>query len=318
MEKNKEFTVWSIDNRPQTIDDCILPKNLKSMFLGIVQSKNIPNMILYGSQGIGKTTVARALCKELNIEFLEINASKDGNIDTLRNTIQNFATTNSLSDSPYKVVILDEADYLNAQSTQPALRSFIESTSSNCRFIFTCNHVNKIIKPIHSRCTVIEFTIPKNERPGLAAEFFKSVQYLLSDNGIQYDKKCVAEIINQRFPDFRRTINDLQSYSRSNQKIDSGILSSIVTESKFRDVCEFLKEKKFTDMRKWVAVNVNTDVDRFIRLFYDSLYDILEKESIPAAVLILAECQYRMAFAADPEIQLVASFTQIMLNCKFQ
>lgn len=310
--------VWSISHRPKTVKDCILPKGLEDIFSGIVDSKMIPNMIFHGDSGVGKTTVARAICNELDADYMFVNASKDGDIDTIRTKIQKFASTVSMSDSECaKVVILDECDGLT-RASQPALRAFIEEFAKNCRFIMTCNFINKIIDPLQSRCHVINFKTPAAERPKLAEKFMNSVISILDEEGVTYDKKVVANIITKHYPDFRRVLNDLQAYSIRHKKIDTGILTKVVGSADVKTLVKHLKEKEFTKMRKWIALHVvDTDPQSLIRDIYDGLYDTMQKKSIPKAVMILAECQYRLSFVADPEIQLVSAFTELITECEW-
>lgn len=310
--------IWSVEYRPKTIDECILPEALKSVFSGIVEKKSIPNMILHGNAGVGKTTVAKAICAELGLDYMFINASKDGDIDTLRTKIQQFASTVSMMSDNVKVVILDECDHLS-RATQPALRSFIEEFADNCRFIMTCNFINKVIDPLQSRCHVINFQAKSSDKPKLAMQFMKSVKNILDSESVEYDDKVVAEVITKHFPDFRKTLNELQTYSIKNSKIDSGILSKMVESADVSVLVSCLKNKEFTKMRKWVAIHiVDSDANVLIRELYDRLYAIMKKNSIPQAILILAECQYRLGFVVDPEIQLVASLAEMMGTCEFE
>lgn len=306
--------LWVEKYRPQKIDECILPKDLKETFKQFIASGELPNFLFSGGAGIGKTTVAKALCNEIGAEFLFINGSEESGIDTLRYKIRGFASTISLTDSK-KVVIIDEADYLNANSTQPALRGFIEEFSSNCRFIFTCNFKNKIIEPLHSRCAVIDFNIENSEKPALAAEFFKRATSILKQEGIEFDQKVVVELVTKYFPDFRRILNELQRYSVSG-KIDSGILVNL-TEESFKELIKALKEKNFTEVRKWVAKHGDESINTFKHL-YDTASINVEQSSIPQLVLILADYQYKAAFVADSELNLMAALTEVMAQCKFK
>ena len=302
--------------RPQTIEDTILPKPLKETFKDFVEIGEIPNLLLCGSAGVGKTTIAKALCNELNADFIVINGSDEGRlIDTLRTKIKNFASTVSLSSSA-KVVILDEADYISADSVQPALRNFIEEFSSNCRFIFTCNYKNKIIEPLHSRCAVVEFSLKGKEKQQVAAAFFKRLSTILENERIDADKKVLAELVQKHFPDFRRVLNEVQRYSTSG-KIDSGILATF-SEVKVEDLIRDLKASNFTEVRKWVVANLDNDTNTILRKVYDALYSHLKGPSIAAAVLIIAKYQYQSAFVADQEINLLAALTEIMIECDFQ
>lgn len=307
--------LWVEKYRPQTIDECVLPDSLKKTFKEFIESGQLPNFLFCGGAGVGKTTVAKALCNEIGAEYLFINGSEESGIDTLRTKIKNFASTISLTDSK-KVVILDEADYLNPNSTQPALRAFIEEFSSNCRFIFTCNYKQKIIEPLHSRCAVVDFKIENTEKPALATEFFKRTTNILKTEGIEFDQKAVAELITKYFPDFRRVLNELQRYSVSG-KIDSGVLINL-TEESFKELIKNLKEKNFTEVRKWVAKNGDSDGINIFRQLYDSATSNIEVSSIPQLVLILADYQHKAAFVADHEINLMAALTEIMAQCKFK
>lgn len=309
-----EHTLFVEKYRPQKIDDCILPKELKQTFKDIISTGKIPNMMLAGSAGCGKTTVAKALCSEMGVNCYMINASEQGNIDTLRTTIRNFASSVSLTGGT-KVIILDEADYLNPASTQPALRGFMEEFSSNARFILTCNFKNKILPALHSRCTVIDFRLTKEDKPHLAAQFFQRVKYILDTEKIPYQPKAVAELITKHFPDYRRILNEIQRYSHSG-KIDEGILLSL-GEVHLNDLMKSLKEKDFSTMRKWVVENLDNDPSQIFRKIYDHLYDYLKKESIPQAVVLLADYSYKSGFVSDLEINLVAALTEIMVACEF-
>jgi DNA polymerase III delta prime subunit len=313
VEATKEY-LWVEKYRPRTVGDCILPEALKETFQMLVDNKEMQNLLLSGGAGCGKTTIARAMCEELDCDYIIINCSEDGNIDTLRTKIRNFASTVSLSGAK-KVVILDEFDYSNAQSTQPALRGFIEEFSNNCRFILTCNYKNRIIEPLHSRCTCIEFKIPKQEKPNLASGFMERIKFILDNEGILYEEKVLAELIMKHFPDFRRSINELQRYSVSGS-IDVGILSQI-GEIKVKELVSSMKKKEFTSVRKWVVDNLDNDQIHIFRKIYDGLHEYFKLQSIPQAVLILAEYQYKSAFVADHEINLTACLIEIMLQCEF-
>ena len=312
--KPNEF-LWVEKYRPDTIKDVILPSHIKATFEDIVNGGELHNMLLTGTAGLGKTTVAKALCNELNLDYLLINGSEEGNIDTLRNKIKQFASTVSLSGG-YKVVILDEADYLNPQSTQPALRGFIEEFSANCRFILTCNFKNRIIEPLHSRCSVIEFNIPKKDMPELCKQFLSKCKVILSTQGINYDTKVVAELIMKHQPDWRRVINELQRYSTSGN-IDTGILVS-VSETSINDLMLHIKHKDFKRMRQWVADNMDTEPASVFRKIYDNMNEYIEPKSIPQLVLILADYQYKNAFVADHELNLVACLTEIMAGVEIK
>jgi len=316
MNMNDDF-VWCQKYRPRTIDDCILPKELKNTFKEFVKNGDTPNLLLSGTSGTGKTTVARALCEELGVDYVIINGSESGNIDTLRNDIRNFASGISFtSTGKRKMVILDEADYLNPSSTQPALRGFIEEFSKNCGFILTCNFKNRIIEPIHSRCSVIDFRFSKKDSPKLALQFLKRVVDILKKEDIEYNEKVLVELITKHFPDFRRVLNELQRYSVSGV-IDAGILTSI-SEKSIKDLMGFLKSKNWKDMRKWVVQNLDSDPTRIFRLIYDGLFDSLKPQSIPRAVILLADYQYKGAFVADAEINMVAFLTELMVDMEFK
>ncbi len=304
--------LWVEKYRPKTIEDCVLPSEIKKTFFDL--KGEIPNMILSGTAGTGKTTVARALCEQVGADWIIINGSEESGIDVLRTKIKNFASTVSLGGGN-KVVILDEADYLNPQSTQPALRGFIEEFHKNCRFILTCNFKNRIIQPLHSRCTVIDFRIPSKERPRLASVFMARLMTILTEEGIKFNTDVLQELVIKYFPDFRRTINELQRYGTSGE-IDVGILSNVQEES-LNELMSHLKTKRFTDMRRWVAMNIDNDPVMLYRKLYDSLYDTIDKSTIPQAVLIIADYSYKSAFVADQEINLVACLTELMMECKF-
>ena len=310
--------LWVEKYRPRAIKDCILTEDLKSTFSKFLKQKEIPNLLLSGTAGTGKTTVARALCEELKADYIIINGSDEGrHIDTLRTTIKNFASTVSLDESStHKVVIIDEADYMNADSVQPALRNFIETFYKNCRFIFTCNFKNKIIPALHSRCTVIDFRITNGQKVKTASAFMKRLGELLKAENIEFDNKVLAELIQRHYPDFRRTINELQRYSVRG-KIDSGILFSL-SEANNKELVKTLKAKKFNDMRKWVVNNIDKEPASLFRGIYDILYEALDSKSVPQAILIIAGYQYKAAFVADQEINMVACLTEIMASCKFK
>jgi DNA polymerase III delta prime subunit len=307
--------LWTEKYRPKTVGECILPHNLKQTFQQFVNDKNVPNLLLCGRAGVGKTSIAIAMLEELQSDYIVVNGSLNGNIDTLRNEIMSFASTVSFSDTR-KYVIFDEADYLNPQSTQPALRNFIEEFSQNCGFILTCNFKNRIIEPLHSRCSVVDFKIENKEKPKLANEFFKRTVDILCAEGIAFEEKAIGALITKYFPDWRRVLNELQRYS-ANGIIDTGILSSIGEES-FKTLIEHLKQKSFTNVRKWVGENNDIDSVVLFRKFYDNAYDFLQASSVPQLVLIIGEYQYRAAFVADQEINLVAFFTQVMVDCVFK
>ena len=311
---HNEF-LWVEKYRPRTIEQCILPKSLKETFKSQIQNKELPNMMFTGTAGTGKTTVARSLCQELGLDYILINGSEESGIDTLRNKIKHFASTVSLTGS-VKVVILDEADYLNPQSTQPALRGFIEEFSNNCRFILTCNFKNRIIEPLHSRCTVIDFKIPKDEKSTIASEMLERLEIILDYENIEYEKNVLVELIIKYFPDLRRTINEVQRYSVSG-KIDTGILVQI-SDIAMNDIMQLLKEKNFRGMRKWVSNNMDIEPASVFRKIYDGMNEKVEDKSIPQLVLILADYQYKNAFVADHELNLVACFTEIMSSVQFK
>ena len=310
--------LWVEKYRPKKIQDCILSEDLKQTFLEFVKKKEIPNLLLSGTPGTGKTTVARALCEEIGVDYIIINGSDEGRyIDTLRNKIKNFASTVSLTASAnHKVIIIDEADYMNAESVQPALRNFIETFFNNCRFIFTCNYKNKIIPALQSRCTVIDFRIVNGQKVKTATQFMDRLSIILKDENVDFDKKVLAEVIQKYYPDFRRTINELQRYSVRG-KIDSGILFSL-SEQNNKDLIVKLKDKDFNGMRKWVIQNLDKEPSALFTSIYDNLYEHLEPKSIPQAVLIIAGYQYKAAFVADQEINMVACLTEIMAGCKFK
>jgi DNA polymerase III delta prime subunit len=309
-----EHLLWVEKYRPSKVEDCILPDTIKTTFQEYVNRKEIPNLLLAGTAGVGKTTIAKALCEEVGCDYIIINGSDESGIDVLRTKIKNYASSVSLMGGR-KVVIIDEADYLNPNSTQPALRGAIEEFASNCSFIFTCNFKNRIIDPIHSRCTVIDFKI-NGQKPKMASQFFKRVEWILQQEGITYDKEVVAAIITKHFPDNRRILNELQRYSVSGS-IDKGILSS-VADIQLADLLRALKEKDFASARKWVTNNLDNDPARIFRKLYDSLYEQLKPQSVPQLVLILAKYQYQAAFVADAEINLIACLTEIMVDCEFK
>ena len=308
-----EHLLWTEKYRPQTIEDCILPERLKKPFQEYVNQKNIPNLLLSGGAGVGKTTVAKAMCNEVDCDFIVINGSDESGIDTFRTKIKNYASSMSLSGGR-KVIIIDEADYLNPNSTQPALRNAIEEFAGNCSFIFTCNYKNRIIEPLHSRCAVIDFGLKNGEKAKMASAFFKRIQSILQSEKVDYDDKVVAELIKKHFPDNRRIINELQRYSQFG-KIDTGILAQIGDVS-INEIVKYVKDKDFGSIRKWVASH-EIDQNTLFRKLYDTLYDVLKPQSIPQAVLILADYQYKAAFVADQEVNTVACLTELMVNCDF-
>ena len=310
-----ETFLWVEKYRPTTVDAYILPNSLKESFSEFVKDKHIPNLILSGGPGVGKTTVAKAMVEEIGATWMMINGSEESGIDVLRTKIKNFASTVSL-EGGRKYIILDEADYLNPQSTQPALRGFMEEFHKNCGFILTCNYKNRLIEPLHSRCSVVDFIIAKNEKPKLASDFFSRVKMILSDEKVKFDQKAVAELLNKYFPDWRRVLNELQRYSASGQ-IDAGILVNL-SEVNINELMVALKRQEFTNVRKWIVNNLDNDPVRIYRRIYDSLYDNIDKSTIPHAVVILAEYSYKSAFVADQEINLLACFTEIMAQVKFK
>ena len=309
-----ESFLWVEKYRPKTIDECILPDRIKTLFQQISSESRIPNMILSGGPGMGKTTVAKALCNEVGCDFLMINGSEESGIDVLRTKIRGYASTVSY-DGKRKVVILDEADYLNPQSTQPALRSFIEEFEKHCSFIMTCNYINRIIEPLHSRCQTIDFRINKEEKLNVGSNFGKRLYTILDQEKVDYDKKVVAEVLMKHFPDYRRVLNELQKYSKYGN-IDSGILSQ-VSDIDLSELMNHMKDKKFNEVRKWVVNNLDNDPQKIYRKIYDVAEKYVQTTSIPQLVLILADSQYKSAFAADHELNLVACLVEIMVECQF-
>ena len=304
--------LWVEKYRPQTIADCILPEAHKIPFQEYVNKKEIPNMILSGSAGVGKTTVARAMCEEIGSDYILINGSDESGIDTLRVKIKGFASSVSLMGGR-KVIIIDEADYLTP-AAQAAFRGVIEEFSGNCSFIFTCNFKNRIIQPLHSRCAVIDFKLQNGQKAKMATAFMKRVEFILKQEKVEYETKVVAELITKYFPDYRRVLNELQRYAVSG-KIDTGILAQ-VTDTKLTELMSFLKDKNFKEVRKWVAQNADNDTQRIMREIYDKIYDLLKPESIPLAVVLLGKYQYQAAFVADQEINLMAFLTEMMVECE--
>ena len=311
---NKDF-LWVEKYRPKTIEDTILPAELKSTFQQFIDQKNIPNLILSGTAGVGKTTVARAMLEELGCDYIIINGSMNGNIETLRQEILNFASSVSLSGGR-KYVILDEADYLNANSTQPALRNFMEEFSRNCGFILTCNFKNRIIEPLHSRCSIVDFKISKKDMSKLAMQFMKRVNFILNTESVKYESAVIAEVITKHFPDWRRILNELQRYSATG-KIDSGILTNM-SETTFKQLMNLMKEKDFSAIRKWVGENLDGDQTTVFRELYDHSCDHLTKLGEAQLILLLGKYQYQAAFVADPEINIMALFTEIMMDVEFK
>lgn len=312
---NLEHILWTEKYRPKSIADTILPADLKKIFQNFVDTKTIPNLLLTGKPGVGKTTVAKAMLEEIGADYIVINGSMSGNIDTLRNEIKDFASSMSFGGGR-KVVIIDEADYLNIQSTQPALRNFMEEYSANCGFILTCNLKNRIMDPLQSRCSVIDFKISNNDKQKLALEFMKRLMVILDQEGVEYDKKVLVELITKHFPDWRRVLNECQRYAATG-KIDIGILANFSDDS-FKTLMEHLKKKSFTDARKWV--NDNSDVDPLVvmRTLYDTANQYLKPSSIPELVLNIADYQYKHAFVSDPEINLVAFLVTFMISAEWK
>ena len=309
--------IWVEKYRPKTIEECILPESIKKTFRDFLNKGEIPNMLLAGPPGVGKTTVAKALCNELGVDYYVINGSDEGRfLDTVRNNAKNFASTVSLaSEAKHKVIIIDEADN-TGNDVQLLLRAFIEEFAGNCRFIFTCNYKNKILAPLHSRCAVVEFSVKGKEKQTIAAEFFKRLNFILDKEQIEADKKVLVQLINKHFPDWRRILNECQRYSVGG-KIDSGILATF-TDIAVNDLIKNLKEKNFPEVRKWINSNMDNDTTVLLRRIYDVLYDTLVPNTIPAAVLVIAKYQYQAAFVADQEINMLACLTEIMIECEFK
>ena len=314
MESNQ--MLWVEKYRPHKIEDCILPESIKSTFQEYVNRKEIPNLLLTGSAGVGKTTIAKALCEEVGCDYIVINGSEETGVDNIRVKVKNYASSMSLSGGR-KVIIIDEADYLSPNA-QAALRGSIEETAVNCSFIFTCNFKNRIMEAIHSRCSVIEFKLQNGQKAKMAAQFFKRVEWLLTEEGVTYDKSVVAAVITKHFPDNRRILNELQRYSSNEGKtIDKGILA-VVSDVNITELVKALKAKDFTTARKWVTNNLDSDTATILRKIYDNMYEFLKPESIPPAVLVLSKYQYQAAFVADKEINLVACLTEFMIECEFK
>ena len=314
---SRDEFLWVEKYRPKTIEDCILPDNIKKTFQGFLSKGEVPNLLLAGPAGCGKTTAAKALCHELGVDYYVINGSDEGRfLDTVRNTAKNFASTVSLSSTArHKVIIIDEADN-TTNDVQLLLRAFTEEFSGNCRFILTCNFKNKIIEPLHSRCACIDFSTNSKDRPKLASQFFNRLGTILETESIEADPKVLAELINKHFPDWRRVLNECQRYSSSGQ-IDAGILATF-SDVKVNDLVKKLKDKDFPEVRKWVVNNLDNDTSVLLRRIYDACYDSLVPNTIPSAVLILAKYQYQMAFVADQEINMIACLTEIMCECEFK
>jgi DNA polymerase III delta prime subunit len=314
---NTDF-LWVEKYRPKTIDECILPEHTKSMFKDFLNKREIPNLLLSGPAGCGKTTVAKALCEQLGVDYYVINGSDEGRfLDTVRNQAKNFASTVSLSavDAKHKVIIIDEADN-TTHDVQLLLRANIETFYNNCRFIFTCNFKNKIIEPLHSRCAVVEFGIKGKDKPKLAASFFQRIQQILGTEGVEFDNKVLVELINKHFPDWRRVLNELQRYSVSG-RIDSAILAQF-SDVSVEELIKNLRDKDFGYVRKWVTSNLDNDPNLILRRVYDGLADAVDGPSLAAAVLIIAKYQYQIAFVADQEINVLAALTEIMVECNFK
>ncbi len=307
--------LWVEEYRPRDIESCVLPKTLKTSLQSFVDKETLPNLILSGGPGVGKTTAARAMLEQIGATYMFINGSEESGIDVLRTKIKNFASTVSLEGGK-KYLILDEADYLNPQSTQPALRGFIEEFHKNCGFILTCNYKNRIIPALQSRCSVIDFVIPNAEKPKLAQQFFNRILQILNENEIKYNEKVIVQLINTHFPDWRKVLNELQRYSVAGE-IDTGILVNL-GDKNVKDLMGMMKNKEFTNVRKWVVDSLDNDSDKLFRAVYDNLYEYVEPSSIPHVVVALAEYQYKAAFVADQEINMLACLTEIMGRSKFK
>ena len=310
-----ENFLWVEKYRPKDVSSCILPKNLRDTFTEFVESETIPNLILSGGPGVGKTTIAKAMIEQIDATYMMINGSEESGIDVLRTKIKNFASTVSL-EGGRKYLILDEADYLNPQSTQPALRGFMEEFHKNCGFILTCNYKNRLIEPLHSRCSVVEFTIPKSEKQKLSSEFMKRLINILETEKVEFDKRVIAEVINKHFPDWRRTLNELQRYAISGS-IDAGMLVNL-SNVNIKELMTFMKNKEFTNVRKWVVDNLDSDPVHLLRSVYDNLYEYVDGSTIPHCVVVLGEYQYKSAFVADQEINVMACLTEMMARAKFK
>lgn len=315
MDERLQNLIWVEKWRPGTIDECILPESIKQTFKDFIKSKSIPNLLLYGGPGVGKTTIAKALLNELNCDYIIINGSMNGNIDTLRNEIKDFASTVSLFKEGRKFVILDESDYLNPSSTQPSLRNFMEEYSKNCGFILTANYKNRIIEPLHSRLVNIDFTFDAKEAQKIKVGFFKRLKHILKEENVEFEEEVLVQLIQKFYPDMRRTLNELQRYAASG-KIDSGILINVLDEN-FNELVKILKGKKFNDMRKWVAENVHLDTNAIIRKIYDKSSTLLTPQSIASIVLLASKYQYQAAFVADQEINITAFLTEFMVEAEW-
>ena len=314
---NDKLFLWVEKYRPKTIEDCILPESTKEIFQGFLEQSEIPNLLLAGTAGVGKTTVAKALCETLGTDYLVINGSDEGRfLDTVRNQAKVFASTVSLtSTAKHKVIIIDEADN-TTHDVQLLLRACIEEFQKNCRFIFTCNYKNKIISPLHSRCSVVDFTLKGKEKATMAGAFFNRVKTILDSEGVNYEPKVVAEVVQKHFPDFRRTLNELQRYSSSG-KIDTGILG-VSNDINITNLVGYIRKKEFTNMKKWVTQNMDNEPIAIMRKIYDNLYNHFDPKSIPEAVLVISEYQYKSAFVVDQEINMVAFLTELMMRCEMK
>lgn len=308
--------IWAEKYRPKTIKDCVLPKNLMNSFLAFLKKREFPNMLFYGKPGVGKTTVAKALCEDLKLDYMVINGSDESGIDTFRGKVKSFSTTVSFYDTQ-KCLIIDEADYLNPQSFQPAMRNFLEEYSKNCRFIFTVNYKQKIIDPLQSRLTCFDFSFPQDEKLIIISNFYNRIKDILNEENITFDEKVVGKIVVKYYPDFRKTISELEKYAKTFGTIDIGILTNTETKS-LKNLISFLKDKKYAEIRKWVTENLDSDPNILIRQIYDAFENHLQPASRPSLVLILAQYQYQLPFVADPEIHMTAMLTEIMINCAFQ
>lgn len=314
MKLTNESFLWVEKYRPTSVSDCILPDRLKKPFQEYVDRKEIPNLMLTGSAGVGKTTIAKAMCDEIGINHLYINASENRGIDMLRTTIRNYASTVSLTGGT-KVIILDEADYLTPEA-QAAMRGAIEEFAANCTFIFTCNFKARLIDALHSRCSVIDFALKADEKPKMAMQLMKRMESILTEESVKYDKAVLAKIIEKYFPDYRRTLNELQRFSSSGN-LDAGIVSQLSDVRKIADLVNSLKEKNFGEMRKWCVANSDIEPARIYRKIYDGLYEYMKPHSIPQAVVTIGKYQYQAAFVADQEINLVACLTELMVDCEY-